>query len=141
MNNLSVFMLSFCSSCILLGFLYILCPKGSIASSVKYVFCLCFLCCVLSGITNMPEIDFKQFKSASETQIITEQSAAATAQTIFARALISQNINFTKIIVDTNKLSNGSITINKVTVYSQCSAEQIMSAIGSNSYEVCVINE
>lgn len=141
MNNLSIFMISFCSSCILLGFLYMLCPEGSINSSVKYVFCLCFLCCVLSGITSLPKIDLTQFKTASDAQIITEQSAAATAQTVFARALIDQNINFTKITVDTNKLQNGSITISKVTVYTAASAEQINAAIGSDSYEVCVINE
>lgn len=141
MNNLSAFMISFCSSCILLGFLYMLCPEGSMGGSVKYVFCLCFLCCVLSGITNLPKIDLKQFQSASDSQLVTEQSSAAVAQTVFVRALIEQNINFTKVTVDTNKLQNGSITINKVTVYTSESAEKIESVIGSDSYEVCVINE
>lgn len=141
MNNLSVFMICFCSSCILLGFLYMLCPSGSMENSVKYVFCLCFLCCVVSCVTNLKSIDFSIFESASDTEIITEQSASVTAQKVFTQALVDQNINFKKITVDTNKLSDGSITISKVTVYTDASAEQIIKAIGSDSYEVDVVNE
>ncbi len=141
MNNISAFMMSFCSSCILLGFLYLLCPKDKLNSSVKYVFCLCFLCCVLNGVVNFPKLNLSQFDAASNTTVATEQSTAAVAQSVFAQALAKQNINFSKISVDTNKLSNGSITISKVTVYSAENSEVIRSIIGSDSYEVCVINE
>lgn len=141
MNNLSVFMICFCSSCIILGFLYMLCPSGSISQSVKYVFCLCFLCCVLSCVTGLPKVDFSAFDTADEYEVVTEQSAAATAQTVFAQALIDAGLNFRKITVDTNKLSNGSITISKVTVFTSATADQINAVIGSDSYEVSVINE
>ena len=140
MSNLSSFMISFCASCILLGFLYMLCPSGSMGESVKYVFCLCFLCCVLSCVTNIPKIDFSTFDSA-EPQLVTEQSAAVTAQTVFATALTDADINFTKITVDANKLQSGSITISRVTVYTAATAEQVIEVIGSDSYEVCVIND
>ena len=161
MNNLSAFAVSFCSSCILLGFLYMLCPAGSMEKSVKYVFCLCFLCCVLGCVTNLKSIDLSAFDTTSKSEIITEQSASITVGSlrrrvelqnsgefdkIFvmiadAQALTDKNIDFKKITVDTNKLSDGSITISRVTVYTCASAEQIIQAIGSDSYEVNVINE
>ena len=141
MNNLSVFLVSFCSACVLLGFLFLLCPKDKLNSSVKYVFCLCFLCCVLNGAVNFPKLNLSQFDTASTKAALTEQSTASVAQSVFAEALTQQNINFSKISVDTNKLSNGSITISRVTVYSAESVELIASVIGSDSYEVCVINE
>ncbi len=141
MNNLSAFMLSFCSSCILLGFLYMLCPKNKLSNSVKYVFCLCFLCCILSGVVNFPKLNIEQFETNSNNTILTEQYAAVTAQNVFSQALIDKGINFSKILVSTTKLSNGSITINKVTVYSTENSDLIKQIIGSNSYEVYVINE
>lgn len=141
MKIFNEFVIVFCTSCIFLGFLYMLCPDGNISPSVKYIFCLCFLCCVLSCVTNLKTVDFKDFTSKGETDYLTEQSAAVTAQSVFETALSSQNINFTKISVDTNKLSDGSIIISKVTVYSDREPEEIIKAIGSDSYEVCVVNE
>lgn len=141
MKVFNEFVIVFCTSCIFLGFLYMLCPDGNISPSVKYIFCLCFLCCVLSSVANFKKIDFGDFASEIETDYLTEQSAAVTAQSVFETALSSQNINFTKISVDTNKLSDGSIIISKVTVYSDCEPEEIIKAIGSDSYEVCVVNE
>ena len=141
MNNLSAFAVSFCSSCILLGFLYMLCPAGSMEKSVKYVFCLCFLCCVLGCVTNLKSIDLSAFDTTSKSEIITDQSASITAERVFAQALTDKNIDFKKITVDTNKLSDGSITISRVTVYTCASAEQITQVIGSDGYEVNVINE
>ncbi len=141
MKIFNEFVIVFCTSCIFLGFLYMLCPDGNMSPSVKYIFCLCFLCSVLSCVTDLKTVDFKDFTSKGETDYLTEQSAAVTAQSVFGTALSSQNINFTKISVDTNKLSDGSIIISKVTVYSDREQEEIIKAIGSDSYEVCVINE
>ena len=50
-------------------------------------------------------------------------------------------INFKKINVYTNKLSDGSIVINRVEVYSTEEAGKITQAIDSDYYEVVVINE
>lgn len=141
MNNISSFIISFCVSCILLGFLYMLCPSGSMSQSVKYVFCLCFVCCVIGTVAALPKPDFSYFESADTTEILTEQNTAVTAQSIFAEALYQEGINFTKIIVDTNKLNDGSIVISKVTVYTSESQQKIDAVIGSDSYEVDVINE
>ncbi len=141
MSSLSSFIISFCASCILLGFLYMLCPSGSMSASVKYIFCLCFVCCVIGTATALPTPDFSYFESTYTDEILTEKNAAVTAQTVFAEALHNKEINFTKITVDTNKLADGSIIINKVTVCTNEESQKINDAIGSDSYEVVIVNE
>lgn len=141
MQGLNAFIISFCSSCILLGFLYILCPSGNMSAPVKYIFCLCFVCCVVATAISIPMPDFTNFNESYDNELLTEQNTAVTAQLVFCEALRGQNINFRKIAVDTNKLSDGSIIISKVTVYTDEKAQKINDAIGSDSYEVEVINE
>lgn len=141
MQGLNSFIVSFCSGCILLGFLYMLCPSGSMSKSVKYIFCLCFLCCIVGASTAVQIPQISQFNTTDQGEILTEQNAAAVAQSVFSEALSSGDINFRKILVDTNKTDNGSIIISRVTVYTDVSADIISQAIGSDSYEVCVINE
>lgn len=142
MNAFSSFLMSFSSSCVLLGFLYILCPTGSMSKPLKYIFCLCFICCVISNIAattrfNFPKIDIK---SGSSYQV-TETTAAATAQMIFEQALRQENINYRKITVYTDKLPSGSIIINKVIVYTTHTAEEINRVLSPEGYSVEVINE
>ena len=141
MSGINSFIISFCSSCILLGFLYMLCPSGNMSAPVKYVFCLCFVCCVVGTAISIKPPDFTMFEKTQNTNILTEQNVAATAQAVFCEALTNQSINFRKITVDTNKLSDGSIIISKITVYTNESSQKVTQAIGSNSYEVVVINE
>lgn len=141
MNEINSFIVSFCSSCILLGFLYMLCPSGNMNSSVKYIFCLCFVCCVLGTAFSVKKPDFSQYDKAKNTTILTEQNTAVTAKMVFCEALASQNINFRKITVDTNKLPDGSITISRITVYTNEPPQKITELINSESYEVVVINE
>ena len=141
MEGLNSFVISFCSSCILLGFLYMLCPSGSMSQPVKYIFCLCFVCCVADAVFSVPNPDFSYFEGNNQSEILTEQNTSVTAGAVFCEALRQQDINFRKITVDTNKLNDGSIIISKVTVYSGDDASKIMQAIGSDSYEVVIINE
>lgn len=141
MSGLSSFIISFCSGCILLGFLYMLCPSGNMSASVKYVFCLCFICCVIGSAFTLPSPNFSYFDKAQSGEILTEQNVSVTAEAVFGEALRDSNINFRKITVDTNKTEDGSIIISKVTVYSGADEEEIIQAIGSDSYEVCVLNE
>lgn len=141
MNTITSFIVSFCGSCILLGFLYMLCPSGSMSASVKYVFCLCFICCVIGSAFSIPNPDFETFDDVKSQDILTEQNVSVTAQTVFGEALKAENINFRKIEVDTNKLGDGSIVIIRVTVYTDQTAQKILDAIGSESYEVVVVNE
>lgn len=141
MSALNSFIISFCVGCVLLGFLYMLCPSGNMSAPVKYIFCLCFVCCVIGAAISLPTPDFSYFETAANSEILTEQNAAVTAETVFCEALRQQNINFTKITVGTNKQPNGSIIINKVTVYTEELPQKIYDAIGSESYEVEVVNE
>lgn len=141
MREINSFIISFCVSSIGLGFLYLLCPNGSMSAIVKYVFCLCFVCCVIGAVVVMPNVDLTLFENKQETNILTEQNVAITAQTIFCEALRKQNINFKKVIVKTNKLGDDSIVISKIYVYTDEPTQKITDTLASDDYEVVVINE
>ena len=141
MGEINSFILSFCVACTLLGLLYILCPSGNMSASVRYVFCLCFVCCVVGSAISIPSPDFSMFNKPNTTNILTEQNVAVTAQTIFCEALRKKNINFRKIVVDTNKLEDDSIIISKITVYTSESPQVIMDTLDSDGYEVVIIDE
>lgn len=141
MNTITSFIVGFCGSCILLGFLYMLCPSGSMSASVKYVFCLCFICCVIGSAFSIPSPNFEMFDDARSQDILTEQNVSVTAQTVFGEALKAKNINYRKIVVDTNKMPDGSIVIIRVTVYTDEPPQRVNEVIGSDSYEVVLINE
>lgn len=141
MNGINSFIISFSSSCILLGFLYMLCPSGNMSASVKYIFCLCFVCCIVGSALSIKQPDFSMIEKAQNAEIITEQNASVTAQMIFSEALTQKNINFRKITVDTNKLADGSIVISRITVYTSEPPQKVLEVIKSDSYEVIVINE
>ena len=141
MQEINSFIISFCTSCILLGFLYMLCPSGNLSASVKYIFCLCFLCCVITVAIKIKPPDFTMFNEIKSHEILTEQNTAVTAQIIFGEALKKQNISYRKIVVDTNKLSDESIIISRITVYTNDSLQRVSEVIGSEDYEVVVIND
>ncbi len=141
MSGINSFIVSFCGGCILLGVLYMLCPTGNMSKSVKYVFCLCFVCMVVGSAISIKPPDLSMFDNIEHTEILTEQNVAVTAQTVFGEALTQKDVNFRKITVNTNKISDGSIVISKVTVYTDESHQKVTEVIGSDSYEVVVINE
>lgn len=141
MSDINAFIISFCVSCVLLGSLYMLCPSGNMSAPVKYIFCLCFVCCVVGTAISLPSPDFSDFDKKDGIELLTNQNTATTAQMVFSEALTKQNINFTKVMVDTNKLSDDSIVISKVTVFTTEQASKIVQIIGDDSYEVVVINE
>lgn len=141
MESINYFITSFCSACVLLGFLYMLCPTGSMSTSVKYIFCMCLVCCVVGAVVKLPDIDFSIFEKTESYEILTEQNSAVVAESVFVEALRRQNINFEKITVDTNKTADGDISISKVTVYTNEQPQKIYEVIYSDSYEVEIINE
>lgn len=141
MQIITSFITGFCVSCVLLGVLYMLCPTGNISGSVKYVFCLCFVCCIVTTATTLPKIDFSYFEKQNNTEILSEENAAFYSKEVFSEALRQEKINFEKIDVYTNKLEDGSIVINRVEVHSSEDASKIMRIIDSEDYEVVVINE
>lgn len=140
MSGFLSFVTGFCSVCILIGMLYMLVPEGTMSNSVKYVFALCFMCCILSGTVGISKINVTDLNLGVQQSYVTENMAARTAEQIFSHALRSKNIDFTKIRVITDKTDGGGISIIKVTVYSSATAEDIYSVISSDDYEVNVIN-
>lgn len=141
MNGINTFIIGFCSSCILLGFLYMLCPTGNMGKVTKYIFCLCFICCIAGTVIGLPKPDFSYFDTSSKVEILSEQQVTSVAQMIFSEALSNNNINFRKIEVSTNKLHDGSIVISRVTVFTNENALKVEQAIAADNYEVVVINE
>lgn len=141
MSSFSSFIIGFCSVCVLVGMLYILCPNGVMSKPVKYVFSLCFICCIIAGSLGIKQIDFDQIPSTENKSFVTEEMAELTAEQIFGSALAAQNIDFRKIDVITDKLDDGSISIIEVIVYSSATPEEINRVISSDDYEVRVINE
>ena len=140
MSAVRGFVSAFCVGCVMLGALYILVPKGNISKAVKYAFCLVFLCMIISAGVSLSGIETPDF-SNKESEFENERLSAEIAQMIFAEALSESKINFSKITVFTDKSASGGISISKVYVYTDCSPQKVSSVIGSDVYELVVINE
>ena len=116
-------------------------PEGKFQKSVKYTFSLCFLCCLISSFGVIGNFNFK-IEPKSEGEFVSVGAAAESGRIVFERALKNSKINFTKIVVLTDKAENGSIFISKVTVVSNEEKQKITDIISADgSFEVEVINE
>ncbi len=137
------FITAFCTGCILIGSLYIICPEGNISKPIKTVFGLIFLLIVISA-ANIPikniNFDFKSQATLSQNYNAMQTTAA---EYVFSYALNSQNINFSKITVFADNSPPDSIVITKVVIVSNESREKILKALGElcNNREVEIINE
>lgn len=142
MNYISAFLMAFCVACVFIGCLYMLCPDGAISKSVKYILSLVFLLTVISaaGFTvKKAEIDI----DFSPPETSTEALDTATAKYVYSYALQKAGIEFEEIEIFTNKAADGSISINKVVIYSASPKDTVMSALGeaAKNIEVEIINE
>ncbi|MBO4692845.1 MAG: hypothetical protein J5659_00415 [Clostridia bacterium] len=137
---LGAFITSFCVGCIALGLLYVLVPGGNLSNAAKYAFSLTFLCIVLSSATFISKADIK-LDNKHSLDFGDERLSAASARLVFSEALSAEKINFDKIVVFTDKSGADSINITKVYVYTDASEQRINEVIGSDSYEVVVVNE
>ena len=143
MRVISTVLISICASCIFMGAVQILCPKGNMEKAVKYLISLAFLVMIIScgGIS----INFKEIKI--DTQITKSESLEEmdkkTAEYIISSLLQSENIKFQEIIVYTDKSQDNSIVINKVSVKTDAKKEIIIDALGeiSKNLTVEVIND
>lgn len=143
MNYIEAFLIAFCAAAVFIGALYMLCPDGAMSKPVKYLLSLAFLLTVISvaGITvkNVePELDF----SVPET-IDAAALETSSAEYVYSYALSSAGIEFSRIEIFTDKTEDGSISINKVIIYSGCERQKIIDALGeaTKNIEVEVINE
>ena len=140
MNAAKGFIAAFSGGCVFLGALYILVPEGKLSKAVKYTVSLCFLCVILSAATATCNASFPEFK-VSKGDFDDERLSADSARLVFANALTSAGINFSKIIVFTDKSEDGGIIITEVYVYTEAPSEAVSAAIGSDSYKLVVVNE
>lgn len=141
MSGLSSFILAFCTMCVVMGGIYMLCPTGSVSRSVKFALSLSFVCCLLSGIINLDFPETGDFSLQTDIRTNDEMSVSA-LRLIFEDTLTRGGINFSKIDVCTDKLDNGSISITEVVVYSSDPPQKIEELIaGSDVYKVRVVNE
>lgn len=140
MNAAKGFIAAFSGGCVFLGALYILVPEGKLSKAVKYTVSLCFLCVILSAATATCGSSFPEFRVKSG-DFDDERLSADSARLVFANALTSAGINFSKITVFTDKLRDGGINITEVYVYTDASSDEVSAVIGSESYNLVVVNE
>lgn len=137
------FITSFCIGSVLIGSLYIICPKGNISNQIKYIFSLVFLIIIISA-ANIPlkSIDFDTL-SPTDLQIHTENLETSAAEYVFSYALKRQNIKFEKISIFTDKTDNQSIVITKVVVVTNETPQKVINALEGllENREVEIINE
>lgn len=142
MSGFQTFVTAFCTVCVLLGGLFLLCPSGNLAKPVKYVFCLVFLLCVLTSALGLKRVQL-DYKSSAQPLQAADGMGVAAAEYAFRLALTNEGIQFSKITVCTDKSDDGSIIITKVIVCSSDSAQKIRQVLGENAghYEVEIVNE
>ena len=137
------FITAFCTGCILIGSLYIICPEGNISKPIKAVFSLVFLVIVISA-ANIPikniTPDFKPETAISQNYTDMQTTAA---EYVFSHTLTSQGIDFEKITIFTDNSNPQSIVITKVVIVSNELRENIINALGElcHNREVEIINE
>ena len=142
MKYLSQFIAAFCGASVFIGGLYMLCPDGVMNKSVKYIFSLIFILTVVSaaafsGGWDMPYIE------PVVADADTEALQTAAAEYVFAEALKSEGIEFSKITVCTDKTETGSISISKVIIWSGDEKERILSALAeaAENIKVEIVND
>lgn len=141
MESLKFFVASFCTICIVLGVLHFLRPTGAMEKPFVYVLSLVFLSVMLAAAVGIKNFSpkFPEIKQEINTN---GEIFELTVRQVFERVLKDGNVKFRKIEVCTDKTEDGSIIINKVTVYSSDPPNRIVELIGnSESYEVIVLDE
>lgn len=136
MSALGEFATAFCSVCIMAAGLYMLCPAGKLEKSVKYVFSLVFLVCVVSAFKGVGE--FKPRLDVRETEIVSKEMDVAAAELAFKMALRNEGIKFSDLEVCTDISATDGIIINKVVVYSSEPTEKIREILGGEDAQYVV---
>ncbi|MBE6728070.1 MAG: hypothetical protein E7562_05425 [Ruminococcaceae bacterium] len=129
MSSLSQFTAAFCTVCIMTGVLYVLCPKGALQQSVKYVFSLIFVVCIMSALPGLKGISADFLKNENNI-VINEEMQNTAIRLTFEVALANSGIEFSKITVCTDKLPDGSIKITKVEVITPELPETVRKVLG-----------
>ena len=143
MNVFSSFAAAFCSAIVFIGSLYMLCPEGAVSKSLKYILGLVFLLSVISAAAiavgkwdfKMPELELDYGETVS--------LQVSAAEYVYEYALSENDIDFSKITVCTDNLENGSISISKVIIYTDCEESRVLAALSevAENTEVEIVND
>ena len=139
MKGFSSGLAAICSACLLIGTLHMLCPDGVMEKPVKYLVSLAFLLTVT--VTVLPAVKNADFHFAVSPPSAESDTAleTAAAEYVYASALRAEGINFSKIIVCTDKSEDGGISISKVIVVSDEESMRILTALRAVAENVEVV--
>ena len=143
MNFFSSFTAAFCSACVFIGALYMLCPEGAVSKSLKYILGLVFIISVVSAAAiAVGKWDFEMPENQVDYSGSTSLQVSA-AEYVYEYVLKEADIDFSKITVCTDNSENGSININKVIIYTDCQKSRVLAALSevAENTEVEIIND
>ncbi len=143
MNYFTSFLTAFCVAAIFIGAVFLICPNGKMSQPLKYILSLIFTLVVISSVSKF-QFDFDFTLPKSETY--TENADAIkiqSAEYVLSSCLKANNINFSKIEIQTTNSNDNSIIINKVIIFSNDEKDKIISSLAelSKEYEVEIKNE
>ena len=156
MDEIRNWAFSICSAAICGAVMNIILPEGSTQKIFKSVFCVFFLCCVISPLLTMDFLNEKNFFAALEIEDADENSLESGFYEPSARImeeeirtkteniLRSENVEFGNISVRVNILESGGIEINEFSIAVYDIPESVKEKIGNETgliQEVKIIGE
>ena len=126
METLKQVLVGFSAAAIFIGALTQLYPSGSMKKTVKYAFSLLFLCICVTLFATALRLDIR-VDLPDTASVSADITAAANAQAEYlCETLLKENeIDYKKVIVNTNIDENGGIYINSITVYTDCDSGKV----------------
>lgn len=136
MNFLAQFLTAVCASCIFIGALHILCPKGSMSRSVRFALSLVFVVSLVAACGFIPPIEDIDLSPLKTEAVSGEEGLMVSAEYVYSLALQRAGINFSKVTVLCNKTQSDSISISKVIIVSSESEEKIRAALKGKAQDI-----
>ena len=140
MSRIISFLTAFCVGGVLLGALYILAPEGAFKKPLKYLFGVCFVCCIVSFFPVFSNMDITADLSSFTLESAPDANLYAARLTVVT-ALEKAGITCKSIDITPAYDAAGNITELSVTVVSNEDPQKIKNAIESENIKVSVINE
>lgn len=143
MNFFSSFAAAFCSALVFIGALYMLCPEGAVSKSLKYILGLVFiLTCISAAAIAVGKWDFEMPEIKTYYNDSTSLQVSA-AEYVYEYVLNEAGIDFSEITVCTDNSEKGSISINKVIIYTDCEKSRVLAALSEvvENNEVEIVND
>ena len=140
MKGIISFITVFCAGGVLLGALYILIPEGSFKKPLKYVFGVCFVCCIVSFIPVFSNMDITADIQPQTTESARNAGVYA-ARITLQTALDKAGIAYKSVEIVPRYDERGRAVFLSVTVVSNDDPRKIADVLENENIEVSVINE